>query len=1107
MYIFSIVLFFNFSQAQPSGYYHIAGMNSWSGATMSDLGLGTTKTRTIEAANNNNEFLISWDDYYNKWYNQNITSNTLMTLTFSGGGGANSIITSGVTSGKYYTFNIDVLAYSSRQAIVMETSAAPVSITSVSSYSYISPGQDIYISIGLSDSKSTEEKVFVRYTADSWSSWNVAEVVGNDDNFSTGVATIPASVNAAGSTIEYYVYSTTVAAEASSNHDLIALKFNNNSGSNYSYSVNSQNYSLMVGSLSTGDAWDVAISGIYAYIASGLTVKILDVSDLSNPYEVGSYSVSYNAYGVFISGNYLYVADGTSGLKILDVTDKTNPTLLGSIDYNAGVYDWQSSYKKVIVSGDYAYVAAYKYFYVFDISDPTNISQTGTFTCAAGCNDFDLDGNYVYLANSYYGLEILDISTPSNPTEVGSYNDITGSLASITDVVKSGNYAYAIKSDNTDSSSTDKLYVYNVSTPSAPSLLSSISYNDDTDTNLIPRGISFDGTYTYSHLQGQIQVHDVSDVNSPTFYSFIETNGMSYHSTIREDYIFAANRSSGIQIIDSNLLKSVSKWTNTGGDNLWSNTANWIGNTLPTSNDDVTILNGNSITIDILSAVARSINIVPGATLTINPDARLTVSNNFSNTGTTTLNSNSSNFSALKLSTSSKQSGNITYNRYVNTVGTGEWDLIGSPVNGLTIESFVTANSGTLATGDNAGTTVYALGIWDNSTGDWSNYDENTYNVGNVSFDVGTGYQMASASGSTLAFTGTIANTDQTQSVIDNSGNGGSQWNLISNPFPSYLNGTNGADATHNFLKVNLDSGVIDGAFTAFYGWDADGTGYTPYNHTSGAVYIAPGQGFFVAAASASSADISFTEAMQTTTGGDDFVASRVANTSSQFYLKLYNSDALISDAMFYFDTGLTLGLDPGYDAGALDQSRALMSRLPVDDQGIGMHINAMGETALNETTIIPLVVNQPANTAFRISLEDATIAESVGVYLEDTQANTYTDLRAGDFILTPSNNLSDMGRFYLVVGSNSLGQNSFDTSYVSLYKVLDEDYITIEGLLNFESANMRLFNIIGQEVLTKGLMTGQVLQTVSTAGLETGLYIVKLKVDDKTITKKIILN
>ena len=28
-------------------------------------------------------------------------------------------------------------------------------------------------------------------------------------------------------------------------------------------------------------------------------------------------------------------------------------------------------------------------------------------------------------------------------------------------------------------------------------IIFTISYNDDTDTNLIPRGISFDGTYTY----------------------------------------------------------------------------------------------------------------------------------------------------------------------------------------------------------------------------------------------------------------------------------------------------------------------------------------------------------------------------------------------------------------------------------------------------------------------------------------------------------------------------------------------------------------------------------------------------------------------------------
>ena len=75
---------------------------------------------------------------------------------------------------------------------------------------------------------------------------------------------------------------------------------------------------------------------------------------------------------------------------------------------------------------------------------------------------------------------------------------------------------------------------------------------------------------------------------------------------------------------------------------------------------------------------------------------------------------------------------------------------------------------------------------------------------------------------------------------------------------------------------------------------------------------------------------------MQTITGGDDFVGGRMANTSSSFHLKLYEDQDFIADTKFYFDSNLSLGLDPGYDAGAFDQSMALMSRLVEDDQGVG---------------------------------------------------------------------------------------------------------------------------------------------------------------------------
>ena len=497
---------------------------------------------------------------------------------------------------------------------------------------------------------------------------------------------------------------------------------------------------------------------------------------------------------------------------------------------------------------------------------------------------------------------------------------------------------------------------------------------------------------------------------------------------------------------------------------------------------------------------AQNISVSSGNSFTIEKGGSVTVSGDFSNSGTFTLNSDADEFSSIIVSGSS--SGDIVYNRYVNTVGSGEWDLVGSPVGGLSIDAFVTANSSGIA---ESGST-YALGAYDNAANSWNNYTTTSVaNAGN--FDIGSGYQMATNNGETLAFTGTIATTDQGQSIINNNGNGGRRWNLVANPFPSYLKATNGADATNNFLKVNSDSGVIDNdAFSAIYGWNADGSGYTPYNHTSGSVYLAPGQGFFVAAASASSANLSFTQAMQTITGGDDFVGGRMANTSSSFHLKLYEDGDFIAETKFYFDSNLTLGLDPGYDAGAFDQSIALMSRLVEDDQGVGMSINAMGLENF-EQTAVPLVVNRDAGQPFRISLQEATIPESVELYLEDTQAQSFTNLRTEDFMLNPQTDLSGMGRFYLRMGSTNLGGNEVDESYISIYKASNEDYITIEGLSNFQDAKVDLYNIIGQEVLNQNLKTNQTTQNIPTTGLTTGIYIIRLEADNSVVTKKLIIN
>ena len=88
-----------------------------------------------------------------------------------------------------------------------------------------------------------------------------------------------------------------------------------------------------------------------------------------------------------------------------------------------------------------------------------------------------------------------------------------------------------------------------------------------------------------------------------------------------------------------------------------------------------------------LNVNIKDITINSGAELTINKDASLFLSGDFiNNSGTVNLNSDSNEFSSLIIKGTS--TGNIIYNRYVNSVGTDKWDLIGSPVDGLSISSF-----------------------------------------------------------------------------------------------------------------------------------------------------------------------------------------------------------------------------------------------------------------------------------------------------------------------------------------------------------------------------------------------------------------------------------
>ena len=496
-------------------------------------------------------------------------------------------------------------------------------------------------------------------------------------------------------------------------------------------------------------------------------------------------------------------------------------------------------------------------------------------------------------------------------------------------------------------------------------------------------------------------------------------------------------------------------------------------------------------------SVGQNLTVISGGSITIPKDSYVFVGGDFTNTaGTVTLYSDSDEFSSLLVSGAA--SGDITYNRYVNVVGDGEWDLIGAPVSGMAFSSLITDTN--IATNGS----FYAVGSYDNTMDTWTNATDAT--TGNLM--LGQGYQMATTSGGTLSFTGAIANGDQivtiTNSDAENSG-AGRRWNLIANPFPSYLNANDNADGTNNFLTVN--TAAIDDNFEALYGWNADGTGYTIYNNTSTATHIAPGQGFFVAAAgSGGDQTITFTKAMQTVTGVDDFVAAR-SSASYELVLDMYSDGVKEDDTKFYFKEGLTLGLDPGYDAGVFNQSSGFSSRLLDQDNGIGMGINAMPTDAMSNV-IVPLTINQEAGIALEIQIASSTIPEDINVYLEDTVENTFTLLTNEGFELTAQTTLSGIGRFFIHYTTSTLSTDTVSsTSLLTVYKLRGSSYISVEGLQQFsEPANLILYNVLGMKVLSRKIQSPSQKETLSTVGLKTGVYILKVQAENIVFTKKLVI-
>jgi hypothetical protein len=93
----------------------------------------------------------------------------------------------------------------------------------------------------------------------------------------------------------------------------------------------------------------------------------------------------------------------------------------------------------VVVTGDYAYVADYASgLEVISVSDPAHPVEVGYYVTQGEGLGVAVAGELAYVADRYAGLRVISVSDPAHPAEVG-YHDTQGYARG---VAVAGNYAF-----------------------------------------------------------------------------------------------------------------------------------------------------------------------------------------------------------------------------------------------------------------------------------------------------------------------------------------------------------------------------------------------------------------------------------------------------------------------------------------------------------------------------------------------------------------------------------------------------------------------------------------------------------------------------------------
>jgi len=391
-------------------------------------------------------------------------------------------------------------------------------------------------------------------------------------------------------------------------------------------------------------------------------------------------------------------------------------------------------------------------------------------------------------------------------------------------------------------------------------------------------------------------------------------------------------------------------------------------------------------------------------------------------------------------------------------------------------------------------------------------YDEPTSSwiPESASLGILKGYAATIQSTGTVTFTGGALNTGvPTNSWMTSSGGAKSGYNLVGNPYPSYLNWD-----LVNARSTNLEPTMwyrTKNAGNTAYVFDTYNASYNPgvgtnNNGTQITSLIPPVQSYWVRVQSGSNSGILGVD--NSMRSHQDASTNRLKTKAqvSQQVLRLQVSNGVNSDqAIILFNDKASNGFDP-YDSEKMSNNIATVPEIYTLAGSEPLVINGLNSFVLDDE--IPLGFTTGEGNVFTIkATEISNFDPNAKIVLKDKMLNTEKELVVGNDYTFSSDAINTSSRFSIVFKTTSFVtevNNKVGDGSESMYVFRNHNnQITVHRNDAIGEGTVSVWNGMGQKLMnipTTGVVT------VIDQKLAPGVYLVSVNVQGKSELKKITL-